>query len=346
MKLIPRLGLCALLLLGATVVCLSFVPATAWRQPAAAPKPPELAAALPATASAPGPQHSGPADDETESLMQERRFIEEMQQRFAAHLHRPHAQLRILEQLISYLRSQHPQDWELRIRALIAAMFPQQADDLHARFLQLAGYQDWLRQERAGLLRMPKAQRRAALWAERYRSFGADADLIWAAEKRSQALEDALELADPDLSTDARLQHFVSAIDHIYGEQAGALLARHKTELVHNFLSQGPVQSELQGMETADRQRTLNAVRSQLGIDEAALQRWQTLDHLRDDAWDRGQQYMEERAELLATLPAELAQARIDSLREELFGTQANTLKAEENSGFLRYARARRYGRE
>ncbi len=273
-------------------------------------------------------------------------FISDMQARFGPHIHRPHAQVRSIEQLINYLRSRYPDDWESRVLELLQRLFPDWADLLYARFQSLLSYNGYLEMNREELRRMPAQQRRDALWQARHQAFGPDAEAIWAAERRSQALGDALRDIDPALSTPARLEKFKTALQEIYGEKAPALLEQRRTELVNRFLEQAPVRAELARMDPAQRRETLRDVRAGLGMPEEALSRWDALDAHRDAAWAAGQDYMQRREQILASHPAEDARWRLDALREEVFGAQAQQIGDEESAGFFRFAHERRYGRE
>ncbi len=302
---------------------------------------PALAHAPPAAAGS-----DGTTPDAALDRFNEAAFIADMQARFGPHIHRPHAQVRSIEQLINYLRNRYPDDWESRVMALLQQLFPDWAELLYERFQSLIGYNEYLEINRAELRRMPAQERRDALWQARYQAFGPEADAIWAAERRSQALGDALRELDPELSTPARLEQFTAALHEIYGEAAPTLLDKRRTELVNRFLDQAPVRAELASMDPDERRDTLREVRAGLGMPEEALARWDALDAHRDAAWAAGQDYMQRREEILASGSPEDTQWQLDALRQEVFGEQAPQIRDEEASGFYRYAHERRYGRE
>lgn len=282
----------------------------------------------------------------TAARFNEAGFIRDLQDKFGAQLHIPHAQIRSIEQLLSYLKSQYPDDWQNRVYDFLLAAFPRQADELYARFQNLLQYNDWLLANRAELGRMPVAQRREALWAQRRLAFGPQAQEIWAAEWRSQQWQDALAGLDALEGPQAKLQAYVGSLHAAYGAQTAAVIERRQTELVGHFLNTPAVQADLRQMPPAQRQLAMQNVRRELGMDEAALQRWSDLDQQRDARWATGQTYQVQRAQILQDHSGAAAQQQIAALRQELFGADAAIIADEEAAGFFRYAQDRRFGRE
>ena len=166
---------------------------------------------------------------------------------------------------------------------------------------------------------MSAAERREALWAARREAFGEQADEIWAAEIRNAKLQESLAgLGDAGhLRVTEKLEAFVEAIHEVYGEDAQSLLAQRRTELMNRFLDVDAVQGDLRAMAADERRAALRELRSGIGMDGEALQRWDALGHV-----------------LLA------------ALRQKYFGEQAELIAAEEAGGFYRYDGERRIGRE
>ncbi|MGJ8669523.1 MAG: hypothetical protein ACSHXK_08555 [Oceanococcus sp.] len=272
-------------------------------------------------------------------------FVAELRARFAPHLHIKHAQIRTLEQLMSYLKQRYPQDWESRVLGMLETVFPDQAQELYQRFLSLQQYSQWLTENRDQLRRLSASARRTALWEARELAFGVDAQDIWAAEKRSQDLGDALASLPEELAPVERAQQFLHAVEQVYGDDAQELLAQKRTELINHLLDEPSLQSNLRSMPASQRRETLSGVRAAMGMPEDALQRWQQLDLQRDQIWESGQLYAAKRQALLEQYPND-AQWRISELQDELLGDLAGQLRQEEQSGFYRYANARRIGRE
>ncbi len=83
-----------------------------------------------------------------------------------------------------------------------------------------------------------------------------------------------------------------------------------------------------------------------MGMDPAALARWEELDRKRDRAWETGLDYMEQRRELDKLYQGEELNHKLHELQDALFGTDADIIRAEEQSQFYRFNHRRRYGRE
>lgn len=272
-------------------------------------------------------------------------FIAEMQARFGPHLHRPHAQIKLLEQLMSFLMQRYPDDWQARVGEFLMRLFPENAALLEQRFLGLLNYNDWLRDHRQSLLAMTPGERRAALWAMRRSTFGEAAEQIWAAELRNQQVQDRLLALDqdPNLKAQQKLERYLASIEQAYEEQGEHLIRQRRTELLDRFVSLDSVQQELRALPAEQRSQTLRELRAGLGMEAEALDRWSALDSSRDQAWQQGQNYMQQRAELIA---AQAGEFELAQLRERWFPEQAQIIAAEEAAGFFRYAGERRIGRE
>ena len=99
-------------------------------------------------------------------------------------------------------------------------------------------------------------------------------------------------------------------------------------------------------MAPEQRRQTMREVRKGLGLDDEALARWDELDRTRDQRWDGGARYMSERTALADTYSGEELELRVHELRVRYFGGEADTIRSEEQSGFFRFERERRWGRD
>ncbi len=305
-------------------------------------QPPVAVTAMAAPAVKPPPLYEvtlSPADTD---------FITALRAQFKSRIHDKYAQIKLLERLMAYLMAQYPEDWSLRFYAFLQQLFPELAAQLYAQFQKLAQYNDWLRENREALMRMSPQERRAALLAARQNAFGADAAEIWAAEARTAQIQDTLAgmNAGEGVPLADKFSSYLAAINSAYGEEAGAFIGARQTELMNSFLAVDAVQQDLHGMPAAERSAALRDIRRGMGMDEAALQRWDELDRERDTAWDSGQRYMAEREHIRDEYEGEEETEQLQRLQEQNFGDEAETIRAEEESGFHRYAHQRRYGRE
>jgi hypothetical protein len=275
-------------------------------------------------------------------------FIRGLREKFAARIHSKYAQIKLLEQLLAYLMAHYPDDWQDRVYGFLKQLFPELADALYDRLQRLVRYNDWLRDNRATLQGMSAQQRREALWQARQEAFGADAEEIFAAQRRGEQVRDALAALETasDLPLEQKITTYLDAIHVAYGEDAEYLLQSRQTEVMNSFLSVSTVQDDLHALASDQRRAALRELRRAMGMDEAALARWDELDEQRDDAWDSGQDYMRERERIQQRYEGAEEERRLRELQDEHFGEGAETIRSEEAAGFYRYGGRRRYGRE
>ncbi len=276
-------------------------------------------------------------------------FINDIRERFSPNIHIKHAQIRFIEQMISYLKAHHPEDWQQRMYALLQASFPDMADALMAKYESLQSYNEWLVADRQALQKMTREERRAVLWDKRYAAFGTEAEEIWAAEIKNQKIQDALgEVAagNTEGSLVEQAESVVAAIRETYGEQSDDFIRRRQTELVNKFLAIPSIQENLHQLPEEDRRKSMREVRATMGMDTAALDRWENLDKKRDEVWSLGSSYMDERERILAQYEGNKESSELYALQKQVFGDEAEQIRLEEASGFYRYDRQRRLGRE
>jgi hypothetical protein len=115
---------------------------------------------------------------------------------------------------------------------------------------------------------------------------------------------------------------------------------------MQNFVGLPAVQDELHALDAAARAAELENLRRSLGMDDEAIGRWRSLDAQRDTAWEAGERYMERRRALEQAHQGADLEARVEALRRETFGAEADTIGAEEQSGFFRFGHRRTIGNE
>ncbi|MGH8458902.1 MAG: hypothetical protein ACRESV_06090 [Nevskiales bacterium] len=275
-------------------------------------------------------------------------FIQSLREKFADGIHNKHTQIKAIEQLLAYLMVNYPDDWQDRVYGFLKALFPELADALYDKFLGLMRYNDWLRGNRSVLMAMSAAERRQARWDARHEAFGEDAEEIFVAQRRGEQVREvlaSLESAE-GMPVDQKLTTYLDAIHAAYGEDADYLIQSRQTELMNSFLSVDSVQDDLHTMPDEQRRASLRDIRRGMGMDEAALERWDDLDQRRDEAWETGQEYMQEKQRIESQYEGEEQQRRMRDLQEENFGEEAEIIRNEEAAGFYRYGNRRRFGRE
>lgn len=279
---------------------------------------------------------------------QDREVMTELQARFAPHIHVQHAQIKLIEQLLAYLQETYPDNWRDIAYQILGELFPELAESLLAKLDGLLALNAWLGEYRDKLRGMSQQDRRAALWAARYATFGEAANEIWAMELRNLQIREALDHVN-QLDGQAlgdKLDIYLGAIQSAYGDHAQDFMQSRQTELTSQFLAVEAVQDQLHELPEEERSAALMDIRRALGMSEAALQRWAALDQARDRQWASGQQYMQKRAQVMQSHSGEERDEQLARLRQEQFGDNADTIRAEEEAGFYRYSNRRRYGRE
>lgn len=306
------------------------------------------AAAAPAAAIRERPIRATVAAREMELSPQDREFVDGLRQKFARAISDRHARIKLIEQVIAYLREHYPEDWQSRVRAVLSELFPELVEQLYADFERLLGFNEWLRSHRETLMGLSPEARRAALWDARRAAFGDAAVEIWRGEVRNQQLIEALAVIDQaqGKGPEQKLAQFLEAVNAAYGPDAPQFIDSTQTELLSRFLSVESVQADLRVMPRPQQHATLRRLRAAVGMDDEALQRWDALDAARDQAWDAGRSYELQRAALAARYEGPELASQLTRLQDQVFGAEAETIRTEEAAGFFRFGSERRIGRE
>ncbi|MCI0673438.1 MAG: hypothetical protein L0Y64_23550 [Myxococcaceae bacterium] len=314
--------------------------------PGSAPMPPAASASASSSAGGGGAAVgvTGRPGPSAEELTQLAAFFRE---RYGARLASPSIQLRMLEKLLHHFQERFPGAWEEALLAFLRSTFPERAAELEVQLRRWLAYERWMRENEGYLLRLGAAERRENVWAERERLWGDAAKDIWASELQHQAEADALAALDasPGVPLPERVARYKESLASVHGEQAAAYVERHRQEVLNRFLDLGSVQQELAAQSPGERARSLRTIREGLGLDAAALERWDTLDRTRDARWEAGTRYMAEREALAQQYTGAQLERRVAELRQRTFGAEADTVAAEEEAGFFRFSRPRVWGR-
>lgn len=297
------------------------------------------AAVAPATGSSPSLSAPLPSDPGE--------LVAYLRARFGEHLASSYVQIQMLEKLMRHFQAKNPAGWQAELLAALRAAFPERYAELAANLQHRIDYEEWLERNKARLAGLGERERREALWEERKRLFGGDAaEEIWASERKNQAVTDALAEIDarPDATVGDRLAQYKESLLETHQEHADTFLQNHRQEALNRFLALESVQRELASLSAADRSAALRDVRKGLGLDEAALGRWDALDQERDRRWELGLEYMAERAALAKQYSGDALEAQLQELRARYFGAEATTIADEEAGGFFRFDRPRKYG--
>ncbi|MDI3285792.1 hypothetical protein [Polyangium sp. 15x6] len=279
--------------------------------------------------------------------MADAELVAQLRSRYGANIRSPYVQIKLIEALVRHFQKQDPLHWREALLAAVRAAFPDRYDEIAKNLDNRLAYERWINENRARLDGLDPEERRAAIREERNRLFGEEAaDEIWASEQKNQAVADTLKEIDglPGKGLGDKLTTYTERLEEIYEEQYDTYLENHRHEVMNRFLSLESVQAELDAMSAAARAESLREIRKGMGLDDAALARWDTLDHDRDARWENGKKYMAERKALTEAYSGKVLEQKLAELRRRYFGDEAEVIAAEEESGFFRFDRPRRWG--
>jgi len=267
-----------------------------------------------------------------------------LREKWGKHIGRPYVQIKMLEELMRYCQKDNADDWVHCVNELAGAAFPQLAGKLFEQLSSLVKYNDWLANNKDRLDKMDRKERRRMLAEMRNSLFGEDdAKDIWAAETKAEnlriAIDELKDIKGKDIST--KLAHFKNALNENYGAEAKAYLDRHQQEIANSLLTS--VQGDLKALTPAQQKHALRTIRSELGMDAAAVERWDALDSERENRWKSGKEYLAEREKLLKNSSGDSTEA-LNELRKKYFGAEADSIAAEEAEGHLRFQGEQRIG--
>jgi hypothetical protein len=309
------------------------------------------AAAEAARRHAPGAStaNAGAGEDSIDGVKDTRELIAYLQQRFGPKLKSPYIQLRMLEKLIRYYRTHSPDRWEQAVLDVLRAAFPELYEELAANLKRWVEYERWMKANQGDLQKLGDEDRRANIWQERNRLFGKElAEQIWASELKNQAVASSLAAIDArsNATISEKLTLYKESLGETYGDKSEVFLERHRHEAMMRFVELQSVQQQLSAMAPEQRSQNLREIRTGMGLDEEALQRWDALDRERDARWAAGAKYMEEREALAKKYSGTALEEQLKPLRERYFGAEAQTIANEEQAGFFRFSRPRVWGRD
>jgi hypothetical protein len=259
-----------------------------------------------------------------------------------------YVQIKLLEELMRYFQKHYPDNWERALLEFLREAYPERYEELAGKLRARLDYERWMKENETYLQQLGDEERRKNVWEQREKLFGKEAaEQIWASELKNQAVASSLSALDArtDVKVADKVKLYRESLQEVYGEQTEAYLERHRQEAMNRFLDLSSVQKELTEMKPEERSRNLREIRSGLGLDAEALQRWDGLDAERDARWETGAKYMAEREALAKQYSGPALEEKLRPVRERYFGAEAETLANEEESGFLRFERPRVWGR-
>jgi hypothetical protein len=268
----------------------------------------------------------------------EKTIILQLRKKYGAHLAGIPLQLEVIANLRDLLQKLYPQDWQQRLLRILAAAFPQQAADLLGVYARLLAYEEWL-EKLLPQMQFDSAEARSrTVWAKRVELFGEAAYQIWASELREQKLKETMKaISASPAPFPEKSRAYIEALRATYGDRIVGPDAPHLTQNMARFLTLEGVQKDLKSVPVEERRQRLREFRKDMGLDDAALKRWDELDVERDTARTAGTTYMAERAKLEAAYKGAELESQLHALQDRLFGAEATFIRNEEASGHYRF---------
>ncbi|MBL8018122.1 MAG: hypothetical protein JNM27_00535 [Leptospirales bacterium] len=269
-----------------------------------------------------------------------------LRKKYGDQLKLPYMRIRMLEELLRFLKQKYPDTWVQMLQEILGTAFPDQAASLFDQSEKLYKFNKYLEENQGKLNKMSDEERRSTLWSARRDLFGEDAEQIWAGDRSNEKVADTLKKIkeSKDMSAKDKLKAYQSSLNDAYGKALPGVLEKQRQLLVNSFVD--AVQPELSSMNSIERSAYLKEVRTTMGMDDAAISRWDKLDADRDQRWSNGEIYTQERKEIVSRYSGDEREKKLDELRRKLFGEEAESIKNEEASGYFRFAQQRRFGRE
>lgn len=236
---------------------------------------------------------------------------------------------------------------------ILKRAFPDLADEIMKTLDKLDLYNQWLLENDAVLAQMNIEERMAALWKKRIELFGEDAKEIWvdevlATDSRKGKMLDTLEFINgsQDTTIEEKLKLYQDSLQETYKGTPEQYFLDQKPILAKIFFSVDSVQNELKQMTPDQRQAAINKIRRDMGFTQEQVEEMEKVDADRNQKWEVGLKYMEERKQVAEEFQGEQQKEKLKALREKYFKDEAQTIQLEEeNDGFFRFERPRFFGR-
>ena len=262
-----------------------------------------------------------------------------LRERYLDRIDDPIWQIKLIDHLMSLMKQKDPLNWQAAVEAVLRQAFPEKFAELMERMAAMLRYEEWLANTLPFMSFESSEDRYAALWDMRRALFGEDADLIWASELQERQLRQQLgDLDNRAMPWQEKTAEYVALLKDTYGDRVFGSQGVNTSELMGEFLQLESVQEALREADADQQAERLRDFREQMGLDEAALARWEELDNARREQRLSGDAYIAERQALAENLTGEALQQAIEQLQIRHFGEEeARFIRNEEASGVFRF---------
>jgi hypothetical protein len=253
-------------------------------------------------------------------------------------------QLKMIDKLMSTLKKEFPLDWEDRLISLLKEAFPDYADALINKLHAHLEYIAWFDSLKTSVTFENRDDRRHSMWNKRLELFGEEAYQIWEAALKQDKFDDHMSvLAKSSDSFIEKSEEYLSGVKAVFGDNV--LDTGHKTQMLGYFLNLENVQHDLMQMTVETRRTQLKVYRLSMGLDDEALERWDSLDKQRDALREVGNSYSQKRDQLAKQYKGKSLSQKIRALQVDMFGeAESNAIQNEEATGYYRYTSPQKFG--
>ncbi|MDD4356689.1 MAG: hypothetical protein PHN98_05505 [Smithellaceae bacterium] len=279
------------------------------------------------------------------------RIVSELKKYYAGTISKKSTQAEIIS-IRDFVMGLRPEKGKEYFYDILRRAFPQFADEIIQTLEKLDLYNRWLADNREQLMKMTASERLAVMWKKRKELFGEDAEKIWsgellATEERKAKMQDTLAELNKsrEMSLDAKLGEYRRVLRETYRGTAQEFILNQSGLLSKVFFSLDSVQDELSNLSPAQRQQEINRLRAEMGMTQRQIESMARRDVENASRWDTGLQYMEKRESILKQYEGQERESKLNDLRKEHFGDEANTIALEEKDGFYRFKRPHIWGR-
>ncbi|HNA20169.1 MAG TPA: hypothetical protein PLN40_01970 [Agitococcus sp.] len=277
---------------------------------------------------------------------EEKQLGTNLQKRYGSKLNHPYWRLQTIESLKRYLMEKYPNDWMARLKAMLKIFFPAEYDKLLASLDAMESYNDWMAQLKYSTTFSSQEEKLRAIWDKRIQLFGEDAKIIWQAQLKQEKVDATLQQLDKsNLPLNTKVDRYVQTLVDVYGKEAVDPEKSHPVQQMEGLLTLSSVQDELHSLAPEQRKQELHHLRKVMGLDDAAIKRWDELDAERAQRAEAGASYMQERAALVKQYEGETLKVHIQALQLRKFGAEeAQYIRNEEDGGFYRFQERQQIG--
>ena len=198
-----------------------------------------------------------------------------------------------------FVMSTFPANGKVLFYNILKRAFPDYADEIMKTLDKLDQYNRWLEDNKTVHSKMDMEKKKREL-------FGEDADKIWsgdmlATEVRKAKMQDVMAVLNKssDMTLDAKFNLYRNTLNDTYKGTPEEFFLDQKEMLSKAFFSIDSVQGELKQMNSEERQLEINDIRRKMGFDSHEIEEMAEIDAKREQRWNIGLEYMQERNDIL-----------------------------------------------